>query len=428
MMRNIKALYVALLFLTLCATTPKALAINDYYVSPSGSGSTCSQASPCSMATVDTVLVVGSAGTCSAGTNWISASGIGACIHVASGTYSGSVQTNKNGTASARIRYVSDTQYGARLLGSSSGAVMWAVTGSYTDVVGFDFDGSVNAAAIDGLVVYQTAPHSNILFNRLHDIDNSPTAENHNAVLQSNSGGACTGCFGPGFTAYTGNLLYHNGDGAGHSVPGGGGQTGISLGNDDTMQDNIVMDNGKGWCVQATHSSTRNIITNNTLINCDRGGIRMGNDSGTGNDFTTVSNNIIVNNGGFGSNYGFYNTACGIHNIYANNLFYGNLPADINPCPSGPQFTGTQSGSNSTTFVNYTGTVSGDYHPKAGSTAIGAGTTSCASGAGLCAPPVDFSGAVQTIPPVIGALIAIRSAGGSCCSVWVMKRRSRPIS
>jgi hypothetical protein len=107
------------------------------------------------------------------------------------------------------------------------------------------------------------------------------------------------------------------------------------------------------------------------------------------NDFTTVSNNIIVNmsnNVGTGG-ISLDPTACQPHNIWANNLMYGNT---ANFTGNGCSQTGTQTGSNSTTFVNYTGTISGDYHLKAGSTAINNGTTACALSG--CAPSTDFDG------------------------------------
>ena len=63
----------------------------------------------------------------------------------------------------------------------------------------------------------------------------------------------------------------------------------------------------------------------------------------------------------------------------------------------------TLSGSNSTTFVNYTGTISGDYHLKAGSAAIGGGTTACAVAARGCAPSVDFEGNARLQAPDIGS-------------------------
>ena len=43
-------------------------------------------------------------------------------------------------------------------------------------------------------------------------------------------------------------------------------------------------------------------------------------------------------------------------------------------------------------FVNYTGDMSGDYHPPGGAVAIDAGTTTCAVGVSGCVPLTDFEG------------------------------------
>jgi hypothetical protein len=127
-----QTLLCALLFLM----PVPALAINNYYISPSGSGTACSLASPCALTQVNATLAVGSAGTCTAASGWFSVAGVGACIHAASGTYtlSGLSPTlNKPGTASARIVFISDTKWGAKTNGA-----YWQVLASYIEIDGFD--------------------------------------------------------------------------------------------------------------------------------------------------------------------------------------------------------------------------------------------------------------------------------------------------
>ena len=82
----------------------------------------------------------------------------------------------------------------------------------------------------------------------------------------------------------------------------------------------------------------------------------------------------------------------GTHSVYQNNLLYGNSTNFV--LKNGLTATGTQSGSNSTTFVNYTGSNpdTADFHSTTGSTAIDKGTTTCASGVTNCAPTTDFAG------------------------------------
>src|SRR5947208_2143949 len=79
---------------------------------------------------------------------------MGTIIHVASGTYSAAIATNKDGTTAAHIRYISDAQYGAKLVGTSSSNCAWTVRGQYTDIVGFDFDGSINTSNQCSLLTY----------------------------------------------------------------------------------------------------------------------------------------------------------------------------------------------------------------------------------------------------------------------------------
>jgi hypothetical protein len=159
------------------------------------------------------------------------------------------------------------------------------------------------------------------------------------------------------------------------------------------------MDQGGGSCFQAAHAGVTDItITNNSFINCHRDAIGFGNTTGVALN-STITNNVIVNSGDTVLNGGtsaihISGGACSNTNLWSNNLMYGNVltnwasNANAN-CPAS-LLVNTQTGSNSTTFVNYTGTISGDYHSKIGSTAIDKGTTACATSG--CVPATDFSG------------------------------------
>jgi len=138
------------------------------------------------------------------------------------------------------------------------------------------------------------------------------------------------------------------------------------------------------------------IISNNVVANCGRYGIAVSADFAiTSAANTTVDNNIVVNvasSGGYG--YGLYEyPATGANNVYNNNIVYNNPGGNV------VLRTGTQSGTITITaaqfnalFVNYTGDMNGDYHPRSGAVAIDAGTTSCAAGVSLCVPSTDFDG------------------------------------
>ena len=364
----------------------------NYYITTSGSDSNpCTQPSPCK--TINSVdsrlgssLALGSAGT---------------AIHVASGTYSQAITTNKNGTASARIRYISDTQYGARLVGTNSTQVIWFPHGQYTDIVGFDFDGSLNHGLMSAIVAY--APGNGgqigstnlwILRNRMHDLAFSGGFADGAGVLTSGglTGSPQTFPSLPCNNRIESNLVYHNNGGGGSATSNGNGGMDTCWG--DIVQNNIVMDQGGGSCIQVAHASYNVIVTNNTMLNCNRNAISVqaATVGSPGIGHTAFTNNIMANTGG-GVRYAVIvlGSACQTTMFWSNNLMYGNGLGNwdaSNGCAN--QLVNTQTGSDSTTFVNYTGTISGDYHLKTGSTAINNGTTACALTG--CVPNTDFSG------------------------------------
>jgi parallel beta-helix repeat protein len=382
------ALWILLLALcfSLCGTS---VAQNQYFVATTGSDSNDgSQAHPwLTINHADAALSVGSPGSCTATSGWVSAFGIGACVHVASGNYP-AITTNKSGTANAHIMYVSDTQYGANIIGP--GGAMWAANGLYIDVVGFEFDGSGSTANANGLIFY--GGHGTALRNKFHDTAKAGNTT-QNAVLEGNINSPC-----PAANKYIGNLIYHNNGGAGVSAQNAGSaDAGISMVCGDIAQNNIVLDHGGGFCIQVSHNSDHNVVTNNVVANCDRGGIFI--NSGTGH---TITNNIVANTGiSIGANVATWgirdSNGCGTGTIYNNNLLYGNLPANYS-FACGTQANppaGAQTGSNSTTFANYTGTGAGDYHPKADSMAINNGSTACATS--NCVAATDFVGAIRPL-------------------------------
>jgi hypothetical protein len=177
----------------------------------------------------------------------------------------------------------------------------------------------------------------------------------------------------------------------------------------DIAQNNIIVDHGGGYPVQISHGFPVNgaytcvngTFTNNTVVNVDRG-VLLGFCNNVIDGYT-VSNNIVANVAkGYAAIRVTEGAGCGSNNIIANNLLYGASPLYEFDSPCADISTGTQTGSNSTTFVNYTGTISGDYTPASGAMAIGKGTMECALSG--CVPAVDFDGNAQTSPPVIGFL------------------------
>ena len=54
-------------------------------------------------------------------------------VHVAPGTYRENIKTTIHGTATARIQYVSDTKWGAKIIGSGT-EIHWTNNANYTDI------------------------------------------------------------------------------------------------------------------------------------------------------------------------------------------------------------------------------------------------------------------------------------------------------
>src|SRR5438046_675865 len=156
---------------------------------------------------------------------------------------------------------------------------------------------------------------------------------------------------------------------------------------------NKIVSRASAACITHYHGSTRSIVSNNVVANC-KYGIQIAADGAiTSDDYTTVDNNIAVNNGLVIYEY----PTAGPHNVYNNNIVYNNSTANLDLCCGG-----TQSGTITSTaaqfsalFVNYTGDMSGDYHLRSGAVAIDAGTTRCAAGMTGCVPVLDFDGVAR---------------------------------
>jgi hypothetical protein len=272
---------------------------------------------------------------------------------------------------------------------------MWSVRGSYTDVVGFEFDGSVNSSCC-AVATYSTT-NVWILNNKIHDTAKSGNTTG-NAVILLNAD-ISSSSVTTSKNIVDGNLIYHNNAGASGSTPNNGGQHGIySQAAGDIIRNNTLLDQGGGWCIHSWHKVSNWTVTNNTVANCRNGGIVLGDDSSTGvvHNNDTITNNIVVNSGDSSTNNGGIDMrACGSGNMIQNNLMYGNIPRDYVGSCGGATLSGTQTGSNFTTFSNYTGSGNGDYHTPSGSAAIDHGTTSCSSGASSCTPSDDADGGAR---------------------------------
>ncbi len=285
----------------------------------------------------------------------------GDVVHVMPGDYYESVYVMVGGTATAPIRFISQSKWQARVHGQGTYPGMQIRYGDYVEINGFD----VTGGGYQGIEVLTS--YNKVIGNHVHDIQggcpnlggagiNVATATSHDNLIDSNvvhaignNSGAC--------------MLVH----------------GIYTSNARTTITNNAVFRTQGWGIHMWHTATQGLIANNTIFNNDAGGILVGAvasefTSGTAlNDYTVVSNNIVVYNGAVVGRTGISeNGATGPHNIYANNLVWKNLPTE------GALQTGVAYGTvwADPQFVNYQADGTGDYHLKSTSPAVNAGVKS----------------------------------------------------
>ena len=285
-------------------------------------------------------------------------------IHVANGTYRENVKTTVHGTATARIRFQSDTKWGAKIIGSGTEA-MWTNNANYTDIANFDISGSGR------LGIANWGSYTLVSNNHIHNLTVS---------------GGCTGSGGAGVV--NANYSGSDGDTIGNvvhdiGVPGQcNGVQGIYSSNKRGKIMNNVVYRVSSYGIHLWHAATNALIANNTVFanGSSRmgGGIVIGAGDSPGGvvvNYTSVINNIVYRNPAAGiKQYCYSGQNCiGSTNTTANNLVFGNgtnismrVGSAVGTVTAEPQ------------FVNYTGTGSGDYRLKSSSPAINRGTKNSA--------------------------------------------------
>jgi len=285
-------------------------------------------------------------------------------VHVAAGTYNGNVSTKTSGNASARIRFVSDTKWGAKIVGTGSEA-MWTNNGNYVDITGFDITGPGRL----GILNYA----SNTLVSNNHI---------HNLTMS----GGCTGDGGAGVV----NATYGstNGDMIGNVVhdigkPGAcNGVQGLYSSNTGGKIVNNVVYRVSSFGIHLWHAASGTTIANNTVFANGSAGMGGGIVIGVGDspggvllNNVKVLNNIVYNNprGGI-QQYCYSGSSCiGTGNVVSNNLVSG---SSTNVGMLKGSATGTISGDPK--FVSYNPTGTGDYRLQSGSPAVNKGVAASA--------------------------------------------------
>jgi parallel beta-helix repeat protein len=287
----------------------------------------------------------------------------GTTVHVAAGTYYENIHNQIGGSATARIRFVSEPKWGAKVVGSGTEYTWWS-DGSYVDIVNFDISGSGR------LGIANNASHNLIQGNHVHNLTVS---------------GSCSGGGGAGIdnTNYSGsgnqiigNLVHDIG------VPGAcNGVQGIYVSDTGATVLNNIVYRASAYGIHLWHAANQVTVMNNTVFDNGSsnvgGGIVIGvGDSPGGVQLhdVLVANNIVYKNPGRAISEYCYDSAMsciGSNITVTNNIVFGNGQAVY--VPVGKL---ANSYSYDPSFVNYQVDGTGDFHLKGVSYAIDRGVSS----------------------------------------------------
>jgi hypothetical protein len=304
----------------------------------------------------------------------------GTTVWVAPGTYAGGFQATADGTEAARIAWVSTTKWGAKIVpaGGVSKTVGWDNRGDYVSIVGFDVDGGAAGPWSHG--IYTGGSHSVIQENHVHHIAT--------ATACNGTGGSAIGAdsyFRGVEQAVIANTVHDIGPARCKYIQG------IYMSTSGRVVNNLVYRVGEA-AIHLWHDAADVVVANNTVADSGFGIIVGGGDyyfRSTGNNYTTVANNIVYGNGLGISEQGKTGTA----NRYLNNLVFRNDVAislkngltAVATVQADPLFAG----------YSPTGALP-DFRPGAGSPVIGFGTQERA-------PDTDIDGRPRTGAIDIGA-------------------------
>jgi len=344
------------------------------YVSTTGSDSNNGTSAASPFLTIQKAVTVATAGD---------------IVSVASGTYAETIYGTNDGTVSQPIKFVSATQWGAKIVppaANSSRDTAWDHRGDYVTIDGFEVDGTTDPVTGQYWRVGINVTGTNSLVTRCHV---HHIYRNHDADSNGGAGILCDSYYGQNGGSATCNLVHHIGPASG---VGGSFVQGIYFTTAQAKIENNIVNNVTGYGIHGWHDVRNTRVTNNTAFHNGEGGFVVGGGDYVNQsapcDYMVVTNNIAYGNTGYGFSEQGDN---GTHNIWSNNLANGNgtdwslnTSSHVNDVAGAPG------------FVNYQADGSGDYHLHAGSPAIGAGLTTYA-------PATDFSGVTRTSPFDLGA-------------------------
>jgi hypothetical protein len=268
---------------------------------------------------------------------------------VAPGTYqvsaptlhSAAITTRRNGTDSARIKFISDVRWGAKIIVSGTG-IAWHSLGNFVDIEGFDISGTGR----HGILADGT--NLTISNNFIHDLTVS---------------GGCTGSGGAAIDTNggSGNVLIKSNviRNIGYAMRGTCNTIqGIYIANPNNHVVGNIVSGVAAVGIQQWHGATISTITNNTVFHCKIGILIGGGDSGVlpeGSSDNFIAQNIIYDNIAYGIVEG---GKVGTNNRYIDNMVYSS-GANL-------RVTGHVAGTilSAPPFVKYRADGTGDYHLK----------------------------------------------------------------
>jgi hypothetical protein len=299
--------------------------------------------------------------------------GPGATVHVATGTYTGYITTNVSGTSLSRITYISDVQWGAKIIGNRVDHSTWHNYGNYVDIMGFEL------TSVGRIGLYNDGSFVRYIGNHVHDIA-GPTS----ATCDLGGAGIMHGNYSATNDEMMGNFVHDIGLVNSAQCPGYVTVHGLYQANLQGQIVNNLVIHARDYGIHLYHSASAVIVANNTSLANGASGLVVGNSGGGSDNNTVVTNNLFAHN----QDYGFRDDSgtTGPNNKYDNNLTFNN--GDGNYVVNGGTVNGNLSGDPK--FISYTGTALGNYQLQRASPAIDSATT-------LNAPTIDLDGGARPV-------------------------------